>query len=109
MNYLKPIIKHGYKKYPIPLTNYCIIMWNKQSKSHIHNHNGNECYFITLNNGLKEIIYKNKDIDSKKIKQIDKKQLKQFVVNHINDNIGYHQILNESNKTIWSIHKYFKY
>ena len=105
MYYLRPIINISYTKYKLPLNLY-LIKWNPLSKTNIHNHIGKECYFFCLNKGLKEIIYKNNDLESKKIKTFKKNTLKQYSISNINYNIGYNQIINDDTKYKCIIHKY---
>ena len=93
-----------YYKFKLPSfkSEIYLIRWNKNSKSLIHNHNGKNCHFIIFNGNLKEYIYENKNMKSLK----DRHLLKPFQINFINDDIGYHQIINMNHKNIWSLHRY---
>ena len=105
MRMFKSIFKDlPYQKIKLPSWNseIYLICWNENSRSIIHNHNGKNCNFIIFNGKLNEYIYENKNINSMKHYNL----LKPFQLNFINDDIGYHQIMNMNNKKIWSLHRY---
>ena len=77
-----------------------IISWAKDSASPIHNHPKGGCLMKILEGSLKENIYNN-NINLKKQNYLEKN-----IVKYIDDNIGYHKILNENNYYTYSIHVY---
>lgn len=98
------IKESSYIKYRLPSisSDIYLIRWHRNSRTKIHNHNGQDCHFIILNGNLSEYIYKNENINS--LKKYE--ELKPFKLNFINDMIGYHQIMNDNDKFIWSLHRY---
>ena len=84
-----------YLKYKIPFLFYDIffIIWKPNSFSKIHNHSKNGCYMFILSGNLIEEIY------SKKLKKIGTNFFSTFNLSYIDDNIGYHKIINSNNHT----------
>ena len=76
------------------------IFWKPNSKSRIHNHAKQGCYFTVLNNTLEEHVY-NKNIELTQMNVIQP-----YEINYIDDTIGYHKIINNSNNFSVSLHIY---
>jgi len=98
-----------YIKYKIPLSSLSslsseiyLIKWLPNSKTIIHNHNGKQCSFISLNS-LHESIYST----SNQHDISNSRKIKPFHIYTINDNIGYHRIFNYDDKIKWSLHRYY--
>jgi cysteine dioxygenase len=76
-----------------------IITWNKNSKSEIHDHSKNGCALKLLQGNLIEEIY---DLKLNKIKS---ESLLTNNISFINNNIGYHKIINQNELSV-SMHIY---
>ena len=83
----------NYSKYriPFPLIDIYFLIWKPNAISKIHNHSRNGCYMLLLKGDIKEEIY------SKNLSLIDHNLYSTFDLSYINDDKGYHRILN-SNK-----------
>ena len=90
-----------YTKYwiPFPFVDIYFIVWKPNAVSKIHDHSKNGCHMIILKGDLKEEIY------SKNLSLINCNYLSTFNKSYINDNIGYHRIIN-TNQYTYSIHIY---
>ena len=75
------------------------IFWNKNSESDIHDHSQNGCYYKVIKGDVNEYIY------NKNIKLIKMQNIIENEVNYIDNNIGYHKIINNSIRAI-SVHVY---
>ena len=91
-----------YIKYKIPYfpSNLYLIKWLPHSKTKIHNHRGKDCNFILLKGSLIETRYFENNTTEINI-------LQPLQINHINDEIGKHQIENNNTTIQWSLHKYY--
>ncbi len=92
MNYIR-------YKIPFPIIDIFLIVWKPNSISKIHNHSKNGCFLFLLKGDIKEEIY------SKKLSLIDVNYYSTFDLSYINDNIGYHRIVN-TNKYAYTLHFY---
>lgn len=86
-------------KIPFPFIDIYLIRWKPNAISKIHNHSKNGCYLFLLKGNIKEEIY------SKKLSLIDVNYYSTFDLSYINDNIGYHRIINANNYS-YSLHFY---
>ena len=93
MNYIR-------YKIPFPLIDIFFIIWKPKCISKIHNHSRNGCYMFILKGDLKEEIY------SKKLKLINNNYYSTFNLSYINDDIGYHRIINNKKNYSYSLHFY---
>ena len=91
----------NYTKYwiPFPFVDIYLISWKPKAISKIHNHSKNGCHMFILKGLLKEEIY------NKSLKKINTNYYGSCDLSYINDNIGYHRIIN-SNQYTYSIHIY---
>ena len=110
MSYLRAFLKHefvnaSYFKYTLPIKDYYLIQWFPKSWTLIHGHNNNNCKFITLNGSLEEKRYSDKN-DTNSLIEIN--EIKAGKLYFIDDNLGYHQMKNNNEYNIWSIHKYYQ-
>mgnify|MGYP006089683789 FL=1 len=105
MNLLQKInVNNQYIKYKIPFTySSYLIKWLPNSKTEIHSHNGQECKFFILKGNLVELRYLDGNLNT----HIKHTIIKPLRMNHINDSIGSHQMLNLEEKIKWSIHHYY--
>ena len=87
-------------KIPFPLIDIYLIKWKPNAISKIHNHSKNGCYLFLLKGNIKEEIY------SKKLSLIDVNYYSTFDLSYINDDIGYHRIINANNYS-YSLHFYY--
>ena len=87
-------------KIPFPLIDIYLIKWKPNTISKIHNHSKNGCYLFLLKGNIKEEIY------SKKLSLIDVNYYSTFDLSYINDEIGYHRIINANNYS-YSLHFYY--
>ena len=94
--------RYSYYKYRIPFlsSRIYLIKWDPGARTPIHHHNGDECEFRVLNGELNESRFSDGTINKQKLRLLRKY--------HINDKIGYHQMINYNKRDIWSIHKYYK-
>ena len=92
MNY----IRH---KIPFPFIDIFFIRWKPNTVSKIHNHSKNGCYLFLLKGDIKEEIY------SKNLSLIDINYYSTFDLSYINDDIGYHRIVN-TNTYSYTLHFY---
>ena len=92
MNY----IRH---KIPFPFIDIFFIRWKPNTVSKIHNHSKNGCYLFLLKGDIKEEIY------SKNLSLIDVNYYSTFDLSYINDDIGYHRIVN-TNTYSYTLHFY---
>lgn len=76
------------------------IYWKPNSYSKIHNHPENGCYYTILNNTMEEHIY-DKNLNLLSLAVIQPRE-----VNYIDDDLGYHKMVNNSEKFTTSIHIY---
>lgn len=83
--------------------NGCFILWKPNSKSLIHDHPRNGCYFRPLTNGLKE--YRYMDFDDYIIKT-QTKELYCNEVQYIHDQLGFHSMENKTKYIVPSVHFY---
>ena len=81
-------------KIPFPLIDIYLIKWKPNTISKIHNHSKNGCYLFLLKGNIKEEIY------SKKLSLIDVNYYSTFDLSYINDEIGYHRIINANNYSL---------
>lgn len=89
------------KVYEDDLFEILIITWNVSQKANIHDHSENGCFLKILDGGeLDEILYDNK------LNELEKKILKKNEISYMDNNIGYHSIINNSPKIVVSIHIY---
>jgi len=91
----------NYSKYriPFPLIDIYFLVWKPNAISKIHNHSRNGCYMFILKGDIKEEIY------SKKLSLIDHNLYSTFDLSYINDDKGYHRIIN-TNKYTYTLHFY---
>ena len=91
----------SYRKYwiPFPFIDIYFISWKPNCVSKIHNHSRNGCYMFILKGDLKDEIF------SKNLSLINKNYYSTFDLSYINDNIGYHRIINNNNYS-YSLHFY---
>ena len=87
-------------KIPFPIIDIYFIKWKPNVISKIHNHSKNGCYLFLLKGNIKEEIY------SKKLSLIDVNYYSTFDLSYINDEIGYHRIINANNYS-YSLHFYY--
>ena len=92
----------NYSKFriPFPLIDIYFLVWKPNAISKIHNHSRNGCYMFILKGDIKEEIY------SKSLSLIDHNLYSSLDLSYINDDKGYHRILN-SNKYAYSLHFYY--
>nr|QDY52421.1 cysteine dioxygenase type I [Mimiviridae sp. ChoanoV1] len=76
-----------------------IVCWEPYQETKIHNHSDNGCILKILEGNINEILY-NKDL-----KILKKNILPKNDIRYIDDNIGYHKMINGKEKTI-SLHIY---
>ena len=76
-----------------------IVCWEPYQETKIHNHSDNGCILKILEGNMTEILY-NKDL-----KILTKNILPKNNIRYIDDNIGYHKMINGNEKTI-SLHIY---
>ena len=89
------------KVYEDDLFEILIITWNINQKASIHDHSENGCFLKILDGGeLEEILYDNK------CNELNTKILKTNEISYMDNNIGYHSIINNSPKIVVSIHIY---
>ena len=90
-----------YTKYkiPFPFVDIYFIVWQPKCVSKIHNHSKNGCHMLILRGDLREEIYTNKLC----LKEIN--YYNTFSKSYIDDNIGYHRIIN-GNLYSFSLHIY---
>jgi hypothetical protein len=90
-----------YFKYnlPIPFIDIFLIKWNPKCITKIHNHSKSGCYMFILYGNIKEEIF------TKKLSLKNVKYYSTFDKSYINDDIGYHRILNDNNYS-YSLHIY---
>ena len=99
----------------------CLLNWNPFQKSSIHNHPKGGCFLIPMNGCLLEtqfeVINMNNNnynfntnqlftIDSKDVIKKEDNILPINSVNYIDDTIGVHQVENNSDKNVISLHVY---
>ena len=91
----------NYKKYkiPFPLVDIYFIIWKPRAISKIHNHSINGCYMLLLKGNIKEELY------SKNLSLIDHNLYSTLDLSYINDDKGYHRIIN-TNKYTYTLHFY---
>jgi len=87
-------------KIPFPFIDIYLIRWKPNAISKIHNHSKNGCYLFLLKGNIKEEIY------SKKLSLIDVNYYSTLDLSYINDDIGYHRIINSDNYS-YSLHFYY--
>ena len=92
MNYIK-------YKIPFPIIDLYLLVWKPNAITKIHNHSKNGCHMIILKGDLKEEIY------SKNLSLINYNYYSPFNKSYINDNIGYHRVIN-TNQYTYSLHIY---
>ena len=94
--------RYKYYKYRIPFlsSKKYLIKWEPGARTPIHHHNGDECEFRIFNGELHETRFNKSGIE--------RNQLKIFKKYHINDEKGFHQMINYNQREIWSIHTYYK-
>ena len=90
-----------YTKYKIPFlfVDIFFIVWQPKCISKIHNHSKNGCHMLILRGDLREEIYTEKLC----LKGIN--YYNTFSKSYIDDNIGYHRIIN-GNMYSFSLHIY---
>ena len=76
------------------------IFWNRNSESKIHDHSNNGCYYKLLKGNLNEYVY-NTDLNIIRVNNILEDEL-----SYIDNDIGYHKILNPENELAISVHVY---
>lgn len=112
-NYMSPN-SYEYLKIPLPVTNdddlfeIYMILWGKYSVSPIHNHPKNGCLMKILSGTLLENIYlPNKNTNRLQLEKIHKTNVySKGDINYIDDNIGYHSIINNRSEIACSLHIY---
>ncbi len=77
-----------------------LISWLPYKYSRIHDHPERGCLLKIMNGCLKEKLY-SKDLDNTYCNNLLTNQ-----TSYIDNNIGYHQILNETNQIVYSLHIY---
>lgn len=87
-------------KIPFPIIDIYFIKWKPNAISKIHNHSRDGCYLFLLKGNIKEEIY------SKNLSLIDVNYYSTFDLSYINDDIGYHRIVNANNYS-YSLHFYY--
>ena len=104
MNSFKNLITKNktYFKFQIPFTNNYVIRWYPKSNTDIHNHDGKNCDFMMIFGTLHEYRYETNQVES----LYDSRKINIFEKNHINDNLGYHQLFNHDTISKLSIHRY---
>lgn len=98
-----------YNKIKLNLTNsddlfeIILISWGAGAKSPIHNHPPNGCLMKVLSGSLQENHYNivNDSLQLYKINQYYRND-----INYIDDKLGYHSIINNTNKIVHSLHIY---
>ena len=76
------------------------IFWNRNSESKIHDHSNNGCYYKLLKGSLNEYVY-DTDLNIIRVNNILEDEL-----SYIDNDIGYHKILNPENEVAISVHVY---
>lgn len=76
-----------------------VLCWNENISSNIHNHPKNGCLMKIMDGDLINEVY------NKKLDIISNENLKKGDVSYIDDDIGYHKIINKNMKSI-SLHIY---
>ena len=77
-----------------------LISWSPYSKSEIHDHSKNGCAFKVLQGELVEYLY------NKKLDLINNKNYLKNDISYIDNNMGYHKIINNTKNIVHSIHIY---
>jgi len=76
-----------------------IVCWEPYQETKIHNHSDNGCILKILEGDMTEILY------NKNLKILTKNILPKNNIRYIDNNIGYHKMINGNEKTI-SLHIY---
>ena len=92
---------NNYTKYriPFPFVDIYFIVWEPYARSKIHDHSKNGCYMFILKGMLREELY------NKKLALIEVNFRDTLDLTYINDDIGYHKIVNGDGYT-YSLHIY---
>ena len=90
-----------YTKYwiPFPFVDIYFIVWQPNTVSKIHNHSKNGCHMFILKGMIREEVF------TKNLSLIDIKYHCTFNKSYIDDNIGYHRIINGKQYS-YSLHIY---
>ena len=101
MNKFITVIKSFTKyKIPFPFIDIYLFKWNPKTNTKIHNHSKNGCLMFILNGCLNEEVF------SKNFCLKNKNTYNTGNISYINDSIGYHKIINNTDKNSYSIHLY---
>ena len=77
-----------------------IITWKKHQESKIHNHSNNGCLYMILQGSLMENYYNNK------LEYIGFKIVEKNNIGYIDNNLYYHNIINDTDNIAVSLHIY---
>ena len=77
-----------------------IITWNKKQESPIHDHSSNGCVYKVLQGSIVEEQYDNN------LKLLNSKLVCKNVVGYIDNTIGYHKMLNNTDEVVVTLHIY---
>lgn len=93
--------KYNFKN--INLSNFCLIRWSPETRTKIHNHDGKNCMFISINGPLHECRYLHKHMGSLYRSQT----IKPLSFYDMKSEDGFHQMFNFDKKVKYSIHRYY--
>jgi cysteine dioxygenase len=78
-----------------------IICWNSKKGSKVHDHSANGCIFKILKGKLTEYRYDTKSLELKELSCLPKD-----TISYIDNEIGYHKIINDTKSETVSLHIY---
>ena len=82
-----------------------VVCWLPKQETKIHNHSKNGCILKILEGNMQEIMYDNKIYDENNFKILSKNTIIKDDVRYIDDNLGFHKMINNNYKTV-SLHIY---
>jgi len=98
--------KDGYSRNCIKRNRYyelILLCWNPGDKSPVHNHNGQKCWVYQLEGTISEIRYEE---SNNKLTETQKLSLYPSRLTYMDDNMGCHRLVNDSDEPAVSLHIY---
>ena len=83
-----------------------LICWEKGQKTPVHCHNNQECWIYVVKGEFVEQRYVKSNKPFQEIEAERKMQLKKGEISYMNDNMGFHSLLNTNDGSSMSLHLY---
>ena len=81
-----------------------LICWERNAQTPIHGHNGQNCWVYQLDGDIIE--YRFSQLESKELVEISNWKLRPSALTFMDDQMGYHQLVNVSDRRSMTLHIY---